>query len=85
MLQRFYDPIEGSISIDNQNIKDINVNWLRGKLGVVNQEPVLFATSIIENIRYGREEVTFDEIVEAAKMANAHEFIMSLPQVNQII
>lgn len=82
LLQRFYDPLSGSISIDDKNIRDLNINWLRSQLGVVNQEPILFGTTIIENIRYGRENLTENEIVQAAKNANAHDFIMSLPQVH---
>ena len=67
--------------IDGQDIKDINVCHLRSFIGVVNQEPVLFATTIAENIAYGREGVTQQEIEEAAKMANAHNFITQFPQV----
>jgi ABC-type multidrug transport system fused ATPase/permease subunit len=70
LLQRFYDPILGSVCIDNRDIRSLNLNWLRSQLGVVNQEPVLFATSIIENIRYGRDNITEKEIIEAAKNAN---------------
>ncbi len=83
MLQRFYDPIEGAVKIDEKNIKDLNLKWLRSKIGVVNQEPILFGTTILENIKYGRENVTDEEIKDAAKNANAHDFIMSLPQVNK--
>ena len=61
------------------NIRDLNLHWLRQHIGVVSQEPVLFATSIAENIRYGREDVTEEEIEEAAKAANAHSFIIELP------
>ena len=67
--------------IDGQDIKDINVRHLRSFIGVVNQEPVLFATTVAENISYGREGVTQQEIEEAAKMANAHNFITQFPQV----
>ena len=81
LLQRFYDPTSGSVRIDNIDVKDLNLNWLRSQLGVVNQEPILFDTSIIENIRYGREDTTEEEIIGAAKSANAHNFIMQLPQV----
>jgi ABC-type multidrug transport system fused ATPase/permease subunit len=74
LVQRFYDPLLGSVSIDNTDIRKMNINWLRSQLGVVNQEPVLFATSIIENIRYGRDNVTEKEIIEAAKNANGDSF-----------
>uniref|UniRef100_A0A8I6AMR4 P-type phospholipid transporter n=1 Tax=Rattus norvegicus TaxID=10116 RepID=A0A8I6AMR4_RAT len=79
LLQRLYDPIEGEVSIDGQDIRTINVRYLREIIGVVSQEPVLFATTIAENIRYGRENVTMDEIEKAVKEANAYDFIMKLP------
>ncbi|XP_060076812.1 ATP-dependent translocase ABCB1-like [Ylistrum balloti] len=79
LLQRFYDPQEGQILIDGIDIKELNVQWLRQHIGIVSQEPILFATSIAENIRYGRDGVTDREIEDAAKMANAHNFIMELP------
>ena len=61
------------------NIKELNLKWLRSHIGVVSQEPVLFDTTIAENIRYGKEDATMQEIKEAAKNANAHDFISSLP------
>nr|XP_045016366.1 ATP-dependent translocase ABCB1 isoform X2 [Jaculus jaculus] len=79
LLQRLYDPIEGVVSIDGQDIRTINVRYLREIIGVVSQEPVLFGTTIAENIRYGRENVTMDEIEKAVKEANAYDFIMKLP------
>ncbi|XP_038171335.1 multidrug resistance protein 2 isoform X3 [Arvicola amphibius] len=79
LLQRLYDPTEGVVSIDGQDIRSINVRYLREIIGVVSQEPVLFATTIAENIRYGRENVTMDEIEKAVKEANAYDFIMKLP------
>ena len=84
LLQRFYDAIDGHVLIDNVDIKELELNWLRSQLGVVNQEPILFGTSIIENIRYGKEDVSEDQIIYAAKSANAHDFIMQLPQVDKI-
>ncbi|XP_006891548.1 PREDICTED: multidrug resistance protein 1 [Elephantulus edwardii] len=80
LMQRLYDPTEGTVSIDGQDIRTINVRYLREITGVVSQEPVLFATTIAENIRYGREDVTMDEIEKAVKEANAYNFIMKLPQ-----
>ena len=62
------------------NIKELNLKWLRSHIGVVSQEPVLFDTTIAENIRYGKEDATMEEIQEAAKNANAHNFIMDLPK-----
>ncbi|XP_058380794.1 ATP-dependent translocase ABCB1-like isoform X2 [Diceros bicornis minor] len=79
LMQRLYDPTEGVVSIDGQDIRTINVRYLREITGVVSQEPVLFATTIAENIRYGRENVTMEEIEKAVKEANAYDFIMKLP------
>ncbi|TKR81874.1 hypothetical protein L596_015676 [Steinernema carpocapsae] len=75
LLQRFYDPWRGSISIDDIDIKEFNVKSLRNLIGVVSQEPVLFNTTIEENLRMGNEDMTEVDMVEACKMANAHEFI----------
>nr|KYP41344.1 ABC transporter B family member 15 [Cajanus cajan] len=80
LLQRFYDPIEGEIRVDGVAIQKFQLNWLRSQMGLVSQEPTLFATSIKENILFGRESATDEEIVEAAKAANAHDFILQLPQ-----
>ncbi|KAK6491454.1 ATP-dependent translocase ABCB1-like isoform X1 [Huso huso] len=80
LLQRFYDTDEGTITIDGNDIRSLNVKCLRENIGVVSQEPVLFATSILENIRYGREDVSQAEIEAATKEANAYDFIMKLPQ-----
>uniref|UniRef100_A0A1A7WC62 ATP-binding cassette, sub-family B (MDR/TAP), member 4 n=1 Tax=Iconisemion striatum TaxID=60296 RepID=A0A1A7WC62_9TELE len=79
LLQRFYDPQEGSVSIDDHDIRSLNVRCLREMIGVVSQEPILFATTISENIRYGRPDVTQGEIEQASKEANAYDFIMNLP------
>ncbi|XP_061186070.1 ATP-dependent translocase ABCB1-like [Saccostrea echinata] len=80
LVQRFYDPEEGQVCVDGCDVRDMNVNWLRQQIGVVSQEPVLFATTIAENIRYGRMDVTQGEIEQAAKEANAETFIKELPQ-----
>ncbi|XP_068791162.1 ATP-binding cassette sub-family B member 5 isoform X2 [Struthio camelus] len=79
LLQRFYDPIQGEVTLDGQDIRTLNVKWLRENIGIVSQEPVLFATTIAENIRYGREDVSDAEIEQAAKEANAFDFISRLP------
>ncbi|KAF2069672.1 hypothetical protein CYY_009009 [Polysphondylium violaceum] len=79
LLERFYDPVEGQILLDGDDIKKFNVRALRQKIGLVSQEPVLFATTISENIRYGKEDATQEEIEEAARLANAHQFISQLP------
>ena len=81
LLQRFYNASNGNILVGNKNIMDYNLNWLRDQIGVVNQEPILFGTTIAENIRYGKENVDMNEIVKAARNANAHDFIVNLPQV----
>lgn len=110
LLQRFYDPQEGIVSVDNiqvqvcadhsirgtcvhsvflplqvsidgNDIRTINVRCLREMIGVVSQEPILFATTIAENIRYGREDVTQEEIEQATREANVYDFIMKLPHV----
>lgn len=70
LLLRYYDPNQGSITIDNENLKDINQHWWRTHVGVVSQEPTLFAGTIRENIAYGREDATFEQIQDAAAKAN---------------
>ncbi|KAF8010919.1 hypothetical protein BT93_J1528 [Corymbia citriodora subsp. variegata] len=80
LLQRFYDPLGGEILLDGVPIDRLQVKWLRSQMGLVSQEPALFATSIKENILFGKEDATFDEVVEAAKASNAHNFISQLPQ-----
>lgn len=69
------------VTLDGHDIRGLNIQWLRSLIGIVEQEPVLFATTIAENIRYGRPGVTMDDIATAAKEANAYNFIMDLPQV----
>jgi ATP-binding cassette subfamily B (MDR/TAP) protein 1 len=80
LLERFYDPLAGEVLIDGVNIKELQVKWLRCQIGLVSQEPALFATTIKENILYGKDSATMDEVVEAAKSANAYNFIIQLPQ-----
>ncbi|XP_056156884.1 bile salt export pump-like [Lampris incognitus] len=80
LIQRFYDPKEGMVTLDGHDVRGLNIKWLRSLIGVVEQEPVLFATTIAENIRYGRPGVTMDDVIAAAKQANAYSFIMDLPQ-----
>eukprot|EP01135_Chromosphaera_perkinsii_P011481 Nk52_evm6s2415 gene=Nk52_evmTU6s2415 len=79
LLERFYDPKNGHISIHGTNISDFNVKWLREQIGFVGQEPVLFAMSIKDNILMGKPEATMEEVYEAAKEANAYDFITALP------
>lgn len=80
LFQRLYNPITGNITLDGNSINSLNVAWLRSQIGVVGQEPVLFATTIKENISFGNPSATQSDIENAAKMANAHEFISKLPQ-----
>ncbi|NXY34317.1 MDR1 protein, partial [Pomatorhinus ruficollis] len=79
LLQRFYDPDQGEITLDGRDIRTLNIKWLRENIGIVSQEPILFATTIAENIRYGREDISDAEIEQAAKEANAFDFISRLP------
>jgi ATP-binding cassette subfamily B (MDR/TAP) protein 10 len=77
LLLRYYDPLAGNVYVDNTNIRDINLRWWREQIGVVSQEPTLFAGTLAENIAYGREDATMEEIVEAATKANCASFINS--------
>lgn len=79
LLPRFYEVTAGNILIDDQNIKDVKLNSLRQNIGIVQQDVYLFAGTILDNIRYGRNDASDEEVIEAAKKANAHEFIMELP------
>jgi len=79
LLERLYLPTGGSIKIDGVPIEELEIGWLRSQIGLVSQEPILFAGTIYENIRYGKPDATKEEIEEAAKMSNAHNFIQSFP------
>lgn len=79
LIPRFYDVSDGQILVDGNDIRGLTLHSLRGKIGVVQQDVYLFAGSVLENIAYGRTGATHDEIVEAAKLAGAHEFITELP------
>ncbi|PAN29016.1 hypothetical protein PAHAL_5G194100 [Panicum hallii] len=79
LVERFYDPQAGEVLIDGINIKNLRLDWIRGKIGLVNQEPLLFMTSIKDNISYGKEDATIEEIKRAAELANAANFIDKLP------
>ncbi|KAL6567327.1 ATP-binding cassette sub- B member 9 [Orobanche gracilis] len=80
LVERFYDPDAGEVLIDGFNLKRLNLRWIRGKIGLVSQEPILFATTIKENILYGKEDAGDDEITRAIELANAAKFIYKLPQ-----
>ncbi|XP_053662554.1 multidrug resistance protein homolog 49 [Anopheles marshallii] len=79
LIQRLYDPLNGTVTIDGTKVSELNIGWLRSFIGLVGQEPVLFATTIAENIRYGNPDAAQSEIECAAKIANCHSFIMKLP------
>ena len=79
LIQRFYDSVAGEVTIDGVNVKNLNVAWLREQIGIVGQEPILFATTIGENIKYGKEGATQEEVEQVARQANAHAFIEKLP------
>jgi ATP-binding cassette subfamily B (MDR/TAP) protein 1 len=79
MVQRFYEPRSGEILLDGNDIKNLKLKWLREQMGLVSQEPALFATTIASNILLGKEKANMDQIIEAAKAANADSFIKSLP------
>ncbi|TYJ04952.1 hypothetical protein E1A91_A12G130100v1 [Gossypium mustelinum] len=80
LIERFYDPQAGEVLIDGINLKEFQLRWIRGKIGLVSQEPVLFTASIKDNIAYGKEGATVEEIRAAAELANAANFIDKLPQ-----
>ncbi|MBQ9376302.1 MAG: ABC transporter ATP-binding protein [Schwartzia sp.] len=80
LIPRFYDVTGGSITIDGVDVRDVTLESLRTQIGIVPQETMLFSSSVRENIRYGRLDATEEEIVAAAKDANAHDFIMALPE-----
>ncbi|CAA7018722.1 unnamed protein product [Microthlaspi erraticum] len=79
MVQRFYEPKSGEILLDGNDIKSLKLKWLREQMGLVSQEPALFATTIASNILLGKENANMDQVIEAAKAANADSFIKSLP------
>jgi ABC transporter fused permease/ATP-binding protein len=80
LLSRFYDPQGGSIALDGVDYGTLDIDWLREQVGVVSQEPILFATSILDNIRYGRPDAPLEAVIAAAKAANAHDFISTFPE-----
>ncbi|RXN31886.1 bile salt export pump-like protein [Labeo rohita] len=82
LLERFYDPSSGRVLIDGRETSRVNAAFLRSKIGIVSQEPILFDCSIAENIRYGdnQRKLSMDEVIAAAKKAQLHDFVMSLPE-----
>nr|AAB22961.1 multidrug resistance/P-glycoprotein pump homolog {clone Eh mdr1} [Entamoeba histolytica, HM-1:IHSS, Peptide Partial, 114 aa] [Entamoeba histolytica] len=83
LIQRNYEPNGGRVTLDGKDIRELNIKWLRNQIGLVGQEPVLFAGTIRENIMLGAKEgetLSKDEMIECAKMANAHEFVSKLAE-----
>ncbi|EDV92287.1 mitochondrial potassium channel ATP-binding subunit [Drosophila grimshawi] len=80
LLERFYEPTSGNIKLDGYKLSDISPYWLRGNvLGFIEQQPILFGTSILENVRYGKPDATRDDVYDASKLAQSHDFITALP------
>jgi len=79
LVLRLYDPSQGAVRLDDRDLRELDPSWLRRQLAIVSQEPILFSTSIADNIRYGRDGATEEEIEAAARAANAHGFIVALP------
>jgi len=79
LIERFYDPQKGVVSVDDVNVKEYDLKWYRRNIGLVSQEPILFSGTITENILFGRPDASQEEIENAAKMANAYDFIMQQP------
>jgi len=79
LIERFYDPEQGTIALDDVDLRDLDPTWLRQQIGVVTQEPLLFARSIADNIAYGCSNVTREQVIDAARHANCHDFIEQFP------
>ncbi len=79
LLPRLYDPCEGSVTLDGHDVRALDASWLRGRIAVVAQEPLLFSSTVSENIRYGLTSATDEQVQAAAKAANAHDFISEFP------
>ena len=81
LLERFYEPDAGEIQLDGHRLSVLDPSWLREEvIGYINQEPVLFGTTVMENIRYGCPTASDDDVIAAAKLANAHKFVEQFPQ-----
>ena len=86
LIARFYDPDKGSVSIDGSDIRDVELQSLRNQIGIVTQETILFNDTVSANIAYGNKDIDVNKVIESAKTANAHDFIMKMPnQYNTII
>lgn len=85
LIERFYDPQLGQVLIDGVDLREFQLRWIRSKIGLVSQEPVLFTASIRDNIAYGKDNATDEEIRAAAELANASKFIDKMPQVRILL
>jgi len=85
LIERFYDPQLGQVLIDGVDLREFPLRWIRSKIGLVSQEPVLFTASIRDNIAYGKDNATDEEIRDAAELANASKFIDKMPQVRRLL
>ena len=85
LIPRFYDVTQGAVRIDGIDVRDVTLESLRRQIGIVLQDTFLFSTSVLENIRYGRPDATDEEVIAAAKLAQAHEFIQRLPEGYQTV
>lgn len=83
LLPRFYDPTRGSVKLDGVDLRDYSLESLRGKIGVVTQESILFNDTVFNNIAFGMDDPDLEKVMEAARVANAHDFIMELPEKYQ--
>ena len=79
LVERFYDPREGGVYLDGQDLRSLRVSWLRSQIGMVGQEPTLFTGSILDNIKQGKPSASESEVHEAARMANAFDFVSAFP------
>jgi ATP-binding cassette subfamily B (MDR/TAP) protein 1 len=85
LIERFYDPQLGEVLIDGVDLREFQLRWIRSKIGLVSQEPVLFTASIRDNIAYGKDNATDEQIRAAAELANASKFIDKMPQVRRLL
>jgi ATP-binding cassette subfamily B protein len=85
LIPRFYDATTGTVSIDGLDVRAVTQNSLRSQIGIVLQDTFLFSNTVMENIRYGRTDATDEEVIEAAKMVAAHDFIQRLPEKYQTV
>ncbi|CAN8307072.1 unnamed protein product, partial [Cochlearia groenlandica] len=85
LIERYYDPVAGQVLLDGRDLKSYNLRWLRSNMGLIQQEPIIFSTTIRENIIYARHNASEAEMKEAARIANAHHFISSLAHTSSSI